>query len=98
MVHAQVCRSSGIALISATAAGALAGERKKRAVLEAFHSVAFTSAPFVVRTVQPVLESLEGDIEEAAASLGATRGQTFLRILLPSMWPGIVTGFALAFA
>ncbi|MCY2967407.1 MAG: sulfate ABC transporter permease subunit CysT, partial [Planctomycetota bacterium] len=58
----------------------------------------FLGLPFVVRTVQPVLESLEGDTEEAAASLGATRMQTFLRILVPSMWPGIVTGFALAFA
>ncbi|RPI90643.1 MAG: sulfate ABC transporter permease subunit CysT, partial [Planctomycetaceae bacterium] len=58
----------------------------------------FLGLPFVVRTVQPVLESLEGDIEEAAASLGASRFQTFWRILLPSMWPGIVTGFALAFA
>lgn len=58
----------------------------------------FLGLPFVVRTVQPVLESLEGDVEEAAASLGASRRQTFSRILLPSMWPGIVTGFALAFA
>ena len=58
----------------------------------------FLGLPFVVRTVQPVLESLEGDIEEAASSLGASRGQTFWRILLPSMWPGIMTGFALAFA
>jgi sulfate transport system permease protein len=57
-----------------------------------------TAIILVVRTVQPVLESLEGDVEEAAASLGASRRQTFSRILLPSMWPGIVTGFALAFA
>jgi sulfate/thiosulfate transport system permease protein len=58
----------------------------------------FLGLPFVVRTVQPVLESLEGDIEEAAASLGATRRQTFLRVLLPSLIPGMLTGFALAFA
>src|SRR4051812_20104286 len=49
MVNIQVCRSSGIALISATAAGALAGERKNRAVFDAFHSVAFTNAPLMPR-------------------------------------------------
>lgn len=58
----------------------------------------FLGLPFVVRTVQPVLESLEGDIEEAAASLGASRWQTFCRVLLPSLVPGMMTGFALAFA
>ena len=58
----------------------------------------FLGLPFVVRTVQPVLESLEADIEEAAQLLGATRGQTFWRVLLPSLYPAIVTGFALAFA
>jgi sulfate transport system permease protein len=58
----------------------------------------FLGLPFVVRTVQPVLESLEGDIEEAAASLGASRWQTFARVLLPSLVPGMMTGFALAFA
>lgn len=58
----------------------------------------FLGLPFVVRTVQPVLESLEGDIEEAAASLGASRWQTFCRVLLPSLIPGMMTGFALAFA
>lgn len=60
--------------------------------------LAFLGLPFVVRTVQPVLESMEGDIEEAAASLGASRLQTFLRVLLPALMPGIMTGFALAFA
>jgi len=58
----------------------------------------FLGLPFVVRTVQPVLESLDADIEEAASSLGASRWQTFLRVLLPSVWPGLMTGFALAFA
>jgi len=58
----------------------------------------FLGLPFVVRTVQPLLASLEGDIEEAAASLGATRWQTFLRIILPSIMPALFTGFALAFA
>jgi sulfate transport system permease protein len=52
----------------------------------------------VVRTVQPVLEEAEVEVEEAAAVLGATRGQTFRRVLLPAMAPAAVTGFALAFA
>jgi sulfate/thiosulfate transport system permease protein len=58
----------------------------------------FIGLPFVVRTVQPVLETIEADIEEAAASLGATRMQTFLRVLLPSLVPALTTGFALTFA
>jgi sulfate transport system permease protein len=58
----------------------------------------FIGLPFVVRTVQPVLESFDADVEEAAASLGATRGQTFLRVLLPPLAPALSTGFALAFA
>ena len=58
----------------------------------------FLGLPFVVRTVQPLLSSLEGDIEEAAASLGASRWQTFLRVILPSLMPALYTGFALAFA
>src|SRR5437899_4658674 len=58
----------------------------------------FIGLPFVVRTVQPVLDSLDVDVEEAAACLGATHGQTFWRIILPTLFPAIVTGFALAFA
>jgi sulfate transport system permease protein len=58
----------------------------------------FIGLPFVVRTVQPVLQELEPELEEAAASLGASRRQTFLRVLLPSLWPALLTGFALAFA
>jgi sulfate transport system permease protein len=58
----------------------------------------FIGLPFVVRTVQPVLETIEADIEEAAASLGATRMQTFLRVLLPALIPALTTGFALTFA
>jgi len=58
----------------------------------------FTGFPFVVRTVQPVLEELDRDLEEAAATLGATRLQTFFKILLPSIFPALVTGFSLAFA
>ncbi len=58
----------------------------------------FTGFPFVVRTVQPVLQDLEADVEEAAATLGASRWQTFRRILLPTLLPSLLTGFALAFA
>jgi sulfate/thiosulfate transport system permease protein len=58
----------------------------------------FIGLPFVVRTVQPVLEDLEAETEEAAASLGATRWQAFRRVILPPLYPALVTGFALAFA
>jgi sulfate transport system permease protein len=58
----------------------------------------FISLPFVVRTVQPVLESFDADVEEAAACLGANRWQTFRRVLLPMLYPALATGFALAFA
>ena len=58
----------------------------------------FIGVPFVVRTVQPVLEDLETELEEAAASLGAHRRQIFTRVLLPVLTPALLTGFALAFA
>jgi sulfate transport system permease protein len=58
----------------------------------------FIGLPFVVRTVQPVLDDLEVDVEEAAASLGARRWQTFTRVVFPSVAPALLTGFALAFA
>jgi sulfate/thiosulfate transport system permease protein len=61
-------------------------------------ALTFIGIPFVVRTVQPVLEELETDVEEAAALLGAGRLQTFWRVILPSLVPAILTGFALAFA
>ncbi len=58
----------------------------------------FIGLPFVVRTVQPVLEDLDTEYEEAAASLGATRWQAFTRVVLPALTPALMTGFALAFA
>ena len=61
-------------------------------------ALTFIGLPFVVRTVQPVLEDLEAETEEAAASLGANRWQTFVKIVLPAIWPALLTGFALAFA
>ena len=61
-------------------------------------ALTFIGLPFVVRSVQPVLEDLQPEFEEAAATLGATRAQTFLRVILPTLLPGLMTGFALAFA
>ncbi len=61
-------------------------------------ALTFIGLPFVVRTVQPVLEDLESEVEEAAASLGASRWQTFRRIIVPALTPALMTGFALAFA
>ncbi len=63
-----------------------------------FVALTFIGLPFVVRTVQPVLEDIETELEEAAAMLGASRLQTFLRIILPTILPALMTGFALAFA
>jgi len=61
-------------------------------------ALVFIGLPFVVRTVQPVLEDLDKDIEEAARSLGATPAQTFLHVLAPYLVPSLLTGFAMAFA
>ena len=58
----------------------------------------FTGLPFVVRTVQPILEDLDGEIEEAASSLGASRWETFRRVIFPTLVPALLTGFALCFA
>ena len=58
----------------------------------------FIGLPFVVRTLQPVLQELDAEMEEAAASLGAGRWQTLRRVILPEIFPALLTGFALAFA
>jgi sulfate transport system permease protein len=63
-----------------------------------FVALTFIGLPFVVRTMQPVLEELEPELEEASASLGANRLQTIKRVLLPELFPAMLTGFALAFA
>ena len=59
-------------------------------------ALTFIGLPFVVRTLQPVIEDIEPEVEEAAASLGASRLQTFSRVLLPAIFPALVTGFTLA--
>ena len=63
-----------------------------------FVALTFIGLPFIVRTVQPVLEDLDVEVEEAAASLGANRFKTFFRVILPMVFPALLTGFALAFA
>lgn len=63
-----------------------------------FVALTFIGLPFVVRTVQPVLEDMESELEEAAASLGANRWQIFRRVILPPLYPALLTGFALSFA
>jgi sulfate transport system permease protein len=61
-------------------------------------ALTFIGLPFVVRTLQPVLEDLDREVEHAAATLGATAVQAFVRVVLPALWPALLTGFALAFA
>jgi sulfate transport system permease protein len=61
-------------------------------------ALTFIGLPFVVRTLQPVLADLDREVEQAAATLGASGLQTFSRVLLPALWPALITGFALAFA
>jgi sulfate/thiosulfate transport system permease protein len=66
--------------------------------LGVFVALTFIGLPFIVRTVQPILEDLDPELEEAAASLGANRWQIFWRVILPMLTPALLTGFALAFA
>jgi sulfate/thiosulfate transport system permease protein len=61
-------------------------------------ALTFIGLPFMVRTVQPILQQLDSELEEAAATLGATRIQTFRRVIAPLLMPAMITGFALAFA
>jgi sulfate transport system permease protein len=96
---------AGIALTTVYAEHGVLGEQlAKLGIKAAFTPLGVTIAltfigiPFVVRTVQPVLEEIDPDVEEAAAVLGATRFQTFRRVIFPSVLPAMLTGFALAFA
>jgi sulfate transport system permease protein len=74
------------------------GVRVAFAPLGVIVALTFIGIPFVVRTLQPVIEGLDAEVEEAAAGLGATRWQTFRRVILPALAPAWLTGFALAFA
>jgi sulfate transport system permease protein len=96
---------SGIALTAVYARNGWVGQWLEPLGIKAVFSplgvviaLTFIGLPFVVRTVQPVLEDAEPEFEEAAAVLGASRGQVFLRVLLPTLLPAAITGFALAFA
>lgn len=96
---------AGIALTSIYATNGWAGRLLEPAGIKVAFTplgvivaLTFIGLPFVVRTVQPVLEDLDAEIEEAAASLGARRWQTVTRVILPELWPALATGFALAFA
>jgi len=74
------------------------GVRVAYTQLGVFIALTFIGLPFIVRTVQPVLEDFDPELEEAAASLGASRWQTFRRVILPMLFPALLTGFSLAFA
>ncbi len=93
---------AGIALTALYAPNGWIGERLPFKVaftpLGVFVALTFIGLPFVVRTVQPILEDLQKELEEAAATLGATRWQTFRLVILPTLAPALLTGFALAFA
>ncbi|MFO1340190.1 MAG: sulfate ABC transporter permease subunit CysT [Burkholderiaceae bacterium] len=93
---------AGIALTSLYAANGWIGQHLPFKVAfkpaGVFVALTFIGLPFVVRTVQPVLEDLQKELEEAAATLGASRGQTFWHVILPTLTPALLTGFALAFA
>ncbi|MDR0610628.1 MAG: sulfate ABC transporter permease subunit CysT [Planctomycetaceae bacterium] len=96
---------SGIALTAICAKNgwvggvmALFGIKIAYAPLGVLVALIFIGLPFVVRTLQPTLEDLDKEVEEAAASLGATRFQTFWYIIVPSVLPALITGFTLAFA
>ncbi|MCW7537119.1 sulfate ABC transporter permease subunit CysT [Aquabacterium sp. A7-Y] len=77
---------------------ALLGLKVSFTPLGVFVALTFIGLPFVVRTVQPVLEDLHTELEEASATLGASRWQTFSRVIFPILTPALLTGFALAFA
>jgi sulfate transport system permease protein len=96
---------AGIALTSLYAANgwigqwlAKVGVKVAFTPLGVFVALTFIGLPFVVRTVQPILEDIQKELEEASATLGANRWQTFTRVLFPILSPALLTGFALAFA
>ena len=93
---------AGIALTAIYAQNGLIGQflpfKVSFTPLGVWVALVFIGLPFVVRTVQPVLEDVNRELEEAAATLGASRAQTFVKVILPIVLPALLTGFALAFA
>jgi sulfate transport system permease protein len=96
---------AGIALTSLYSSNGWIGHYLEAAGLKVAYTpfgitiaLAFIGLPFVVRTVEPVLQDFDAAVEEAAASLGASRWQTLLRVMMPELLPALLTGFALAFA
>lgn len=96
---------TGIALTSLYSQNGWVGQYLYRWGIESAYSsfgitiaLIFIGLPFVVRTVEPVLQELDAELEDAAASLGANRWQTFSKVLFPSLIPALITGFTLAFA
>jgi sulfate transport system permease protein len=89
---------AGIALTAVYSTNGWIGVKVAFTPLGVIIALTFIGLPFVVRTVQPVLQDLEAETEEAAASLGANRWQTFSKVIMPTLWPALLTGFALAFA
>lgn len=96
---------AGIALTTAYAGGGVLGEplaalgvRVAFTPLGIIVALVFIGLPFVVRAVQPVLQDLDSELEEAAAILGAGRWQTFSRVIMPAIWPALLTGFSLSVA
>ncbi|WP_091042979.1 sulfate ABC transporter permease subunit CysT [Nocardioides sp. YR527] len=89
---------AGLVLLSLYGAESPLGLHWANTSTSVYLALAFVTLPFVVRMVQPVLEELDADVEEAAASLGASRFTTFWRIILPSLTPAIAAGAALSFA
>lgn len=95
----------GIAMVTAYAPNGIIGEHLDKMGIKVAYTplgitiaLVFISLPFVVRTVQPVLQELDSQLEEAASSLGAGRWATFRRVIFPYIWPALLTGFALGFA
>src|SRR3954451_12488683 len=89
---------AGLVLLSLYGPTSPVGVHASNTRLAVVLAIAFVTLPFVVRTVQPVLEEMERDVEDAAASLGASRFTTFRRIILPTLTPAIFAGATLSFA
>ena len=89
---------AGLVLLSLYGPNSPLGVNVANTRIAVFMALAFVTLPFIVRTVQPVLQELDADVEEASASLGANRMTTFRRIILPSLVPAIAAGAALSFA